>query len=73
MSKQRKKALITGITGQDGSYLCKSLLDKGFRVIGTSRKENPKCIKKTSPVHIIIHKLLAVKRAVLSILFICLI
>jgi GDPmannose 4,6-dehydratase len=30
-------ALITGITGQDGSYLAELLLAKGYRVIGTSR------------------------------------
>lgn len=29
-----KKALITGITGQDGAYLAKLLLDKGYRVVG---------------------------------------
>jgi len=33
-----KKALITGITGQDGAYLAKSLLDKGYRVYGTYRR-----------------------------------
>jgi len=27
-----KKALITGITGQDGSYLAELLLDKGYEV-----------------------------------------
>jgi len=34
-----KKALITGITGQDGSYLCELLLEKGYEVhgIGTLR------------------------------------
>lgn len=32
-----KTALITGVTGQDGAYLAKSLIDKGYRVIGTSR------------------------------------
>lgn len=31
------KALICGITGQDGSYLAKLLVDKGYEVIGTSR------------------------------------
>jgi GDPmannose 4,6-dehydratase len=30
-------ALITGITGQDGSYLAELLLEKGYRVIGTTR------------------------------------
>ena len=32
-----KTALITGITGQDGAYLSKLLLDKGYRVIGLTR------------------------------------
>jgi len=32
-----KKALITGISGQDGSYLSELLLDKGYDVAGTSR------------------------------------
>lgn len=31
------KALICGVTGQDGSYLAKSLLEKGYTVVGTSR------------------------------------
>lgn len=32
-----KTALICGITGQDGSYLASLLIDKGYRVVGTSR------------------------------------
>lgn len=32
-----KRALIFGISGQDGSYLSKLLLDKGYTVVGTSR------------------------------------
>jgi GDPmannose 4,6-dehydratase len=32
------KALITGITGQDGAYLAKLLLDKGYQVYGTFRR-----------------------------------
>jgi GDPmannose 4,6-dehydratase len=32
-----KTALIIGISGQDGTYLSKLLLDKGYRVVGTSR------------------------------------
>jgi GDPmannose 4,6-dehydratase len=32
-----RKALITGITGQDGSYLAELLLEKGYAVHGTSR------------------------------------
>lgn len=31
-------ALITGITGQDGSYLAELLLDKGYRVVGFGRR-----------------------------------
>jgi GDPmannose 4,6-dehydratase len=33
-----KKALITGITGQDGAYLAELLLGKGYQVIGTFRR-----------------------------------
>ncbi len=33
-----KKALITGITGQDGSYLAEFLLKKGYKVFGTVRR-----------------------------------
>lgn len=33
-----KKALITGITGQDGSYLAELLLDKGYKVYGLTRR-----------------------------------
>ena len=33
-----KKALITGITGQDGSYLAEFLLDKGYEVHGIRRR-----------------------------------
>jgi len=35
---QNKKALITGITGQDGSYLAELLLDKGYEVHGIVRR-----------------------------------
>lgn len=33
-----KTALITGIRGQDGAYLARLLLEKGYRVIGTDRR-----------------------------------
>lgn len=33
-----KTALITGITGQDGSYLAELLLSKGYQVVGMSRR-----------------------------------
>ena len=33
-----KRALITGITGQDGAYLAKLLLEKGYEVYGAYRR-----------------------------------
>ena len=35
-----KRALITGITGQDGSYLTELLLDKGYEVHGIKRRSS---------------------------------
>ena len=35
-----KRALITGITGQDGSYLAELLLDKGYQVFGMTRRSS---------------------------------
>jgi GDPmannose 4,6-dehydratase len=35
-----KTALITGITGQDGSYLAELLLEKGYRVVGMTRRSS---------------------------------
>lgn len=35
-----KVALITGITGQDGSYLAELLLEKGYDVHGTIRRSS---------------------------------
>ncbi|MFN3551226.1 MAG: GDP-mannose 4,6-dehydratase, partial [Endomicrobiia bacterium] len=35
-----KKALITGITGQDGSYLAELLLSKGYEVYGLVRRSS---------------------------------
>lgn len=35
---KRKKALITGVTGQDGSYLAEFLLEKGYEVHGIKRR-----------------------------------
>ena len=34
------RALITGITGQDGAYLSKLLLDKGYEVFGLVRRSS---------------------------------
>ena len=35
-----KKALITGITGQDGAYLAELLLEKGYIVHGIKRRSS---------------------------------
>jgi len=46
-----KKALITGITGQDGSYLAEFLLSKGYEVHGITRRSstfNRECIDRIS-------------------------
>lgn len=40
MSEDSKIALITGITGQDGSYLAELLLDKGYQVHGIVRRSS---------------------------------
>ena len=37
---KNKVALITGITGQDGSYLAEFLLDKGYEVHGIKRRSS---------------------------------
>ncbi len=38
MAEAQKTALITGITGQDGSYLAELLLQKGYAVHGIIRR-----------------------------------
>lgn len=40
MISKRKTALITGITGQDGAYLAKLLLDKGYAVYGVHARRS---------------------------------
>ena len=49
----RKKALITGITGQDGSYLAELLLEKGYEVIGMVRRSS---LASTGRLHPLLHK-----------------
>jgi len=41
-----KKALITGITGQDGAYLARLLIDKGYEVYGAARRTSEMNIDK---------------------------
>ena len=40
MERNTKKALITGVTGQDGSYLAEFLLEKGYEVHGVIRRSS---------------------------------
>ena len=40
-----KVAIITGITGQDGAYLSKLLLEKEYRVIGLVRSKNSSSLR----------------------------
>ena len=41
-----KIALVTGVTGQDGAYLSKLLLEKGYTVYGAVRRTSTKCFGK---------------------------
>lgn len=46
-----KKALITGITGQDGSYLAELLLDKGYEVHGLKRRASSFNTGRIDPIY----------------------
>lgn len=46
-------ALITGVSGQDGAYLAKSMLNRGFRVIGTTRNDKFSDLSRLSKLEII--------------------
>jgi GDPmannose 4,6-dehydratase len=43
-----KTALITGITGQDGSYLAEFLLEKGYKVVGLARRSSSSNLSRIS-------------------------
>src|ERR1017187_4224511 len=45
-----KKALITGITGQDGSYLAEFLLEKGYEVHGLVRRLSSGNMSHVEPI-----------------------
>jgi len=45
-----KTALITGITGQDGSYLAELLLEKGYRVAGVVRRSSTESFERISHI-----------------------
>jgi len=46
--RMEKRALITGITGQDGSYLAEFLLNKGYEVIGLHRRSSTVTFERIS-------------------------
>jgi GDPmannose 4,6-dehydratase len=46
----KKKALITGITGQDGSYLAEFLLNKGYDIIGLVRRTSTPSIARLGAI-----------------------
>jgi GDPmannose 4,6-dehydratase len=46
----KKTAFITGVTGQDGSYLAELLLDKGYRVVGLKRRTSLICTERINQV-----------------------
>ena len=45
-----KTAMITGITGQDGSYLAEFLLEKGYEVHGVKRRASSFNTQRLDPV-----------------------
>jgi GDPmannose 4,6-dehydratase len=51
-----KKALITGITGQDGSYLAEFLLDKGYEVHGIKRRASSFNTHRIDHIYVDPHK-----------------
>lgn len=47
----QKKALVTGVTGQDGSYLSELLLEKGYEVHGIIRRASTFNTKRIDPIY----------------------
>ncbi len=45
-----KRALITGVTGQDGSYLAELLLDKGYKVYGMVRRSSTETFSRIAHI-----------------------
>jgi GDPmannose 4,6-dehydratase len=46
-----KRALLTGITGQDGSYLAELLLEKGYEVHGIKRRSSSFNTGRIDPIY----------------------
>ena len=51
--KYKKTAIIFGITGQDGAYLSHFLLQKGYKVIGTTRDRSSKNLHRLERLNVI--------------------
>ena len=52
-----RKALITGVTGQDGSYLAEFLLSKGYEVHGIIRKSSTFNTQRIDHIYVDPHEL----------------
>ena len=50
MRAVNKTALVTGITGQDGSYLAELLLEKGYRVVGMTRRSSTASMERIAHI-----------------------
>ncbi|HEY7024450.1 MAG TPA: GDP-mannose 4,6-dehydratase [Candidatus Limnocylindrales bacterium] len=46
----KKTALVTGITGQDGSYLAELLLEQGYRVVGMTRRSSTETLERIAHI-----------------------
>jgi GDPmannose 4,6-dehydratase len=51
----KKRALITGLTGQDGSYLAELLIEKGYKVYGLVRRSSTNTLGRISHISADIH------------------
>ena len=52
----RKKAIITGVTGQDGAYLARLLLEKGYEVHGMKRRASSFNTKRIDDIYVDPHE-----------------
>ena len=53
MKYKKKTAIIFGITGQDGAYLSHFLIQKGYKVIGTTRNKSARNLYRLKKLKII--------------------
>ena len=51
-----KTAIVTGVTGQDGAYLTRNLLDRGYRVVGTFRRTSSVNFWRMAEVGVVGHE-----------------